>query len=69
MTLLLFEHHSNRSAARLALSDGEGALSDAQQCVTLNPGWPKGHFRQGAALESLGRLPEVGHRDMELART
>ena len=47
---------SNRSAARLKLGDGEGALSDADACVSANPLWGKAHGRRGAALFYLKRF-------------
>mmetsp|Transcript_11313 Transcript_11313/g.35044 ORF Transcript_11313/g.35044 Transcript_11313/m.35044 type:complete len:849 (-) Transcript_11313:113-2659(-) len=41
---------SNRSAANLQLLRTRDAVSDARECVRLNPTWPKGHSRLGAAL-------------------
>ena len=50
---------SNRSAALLQLSKTSKALVDAEECVRLRPEWEKGHMRMAAALEEMGRLPEV----------
>jgi len=41
---------SNRSAARCALGKAAEALSDAEECLRLRPGWAKAHSRRGAAL-------------------
>jgi len=37
----------------LRLGQAEHALSDAKACRELNPDWPKGCFREGAALRLL----------------
>ena len=50
--------HSNRSAARLKAGDAEGALSDADMCLELGPGWSKGLGRRGMALLALGRFED-----------
>lgn len=50
---------SNRSVSQLQLGQHEAALADAQQCCKLKPGWEKGHFRRGAALEAMGDLRKV----------
>ena len=50
---------SNRSAVLMQLRQYENALDDAQRCVRLNPTWPKGFSRHGAALVSLGRHKEA----------
>lgn len=42
---------SNRSAAYLQLKDVARAWQDAEMCVKLHPGWEKGYFRLGSALE------------------
>jgi len=52
-------YFSNRSAAYLAMGKNNEALADAEQCHRLNPAWPKGFFRVGAALRALGRLSEA----------
>lgn len=41
---------SNRSAANLQLRRTRDAVSDAEECVRLNPSWAKGYSRLGAAL-------------------
>ncbi|XP_076139979.1 tetratricopeptide repeat protein 28-like [Alosa pseudoharengus] len=47
--------YSNRSAAHLKLGDYQTALDDAIKARLLNPKWPKAYFRQGVALQYLGR--------------
>ncbi|CAI8051112.1 LON peptidase N-terminal domain and RING finger protein 3, partial [Geodia barretti] len=49
---------SNRSRAYLAMEQLSEALVDTELCCKLKPTWPKGHFRRGAVLESLGRWEE-----------
>uniref|UniRef100_A0ACD6AAT0 Uncharacterized protein n=1 Tax=Avena sativa TaxID=4498 RepID=A0ACD6AAT0_AVESA len=41
---------SNRSLCFLRLGDGQSALQDALACREMRPSWPKGCYRQGAAL-------------------
>ncbi|XP_052314176.1 tetratricopeptide repeat protein 28-like isoform X1 [Oncorhynchus keta] len=47
--------YSNRSAAHLRLGQYQTALDDALKARLLNPKWPKAYFRQGVALQYLGR--------------
>ncbi|XP_029108577.1 tetratricopeptide repeat protein 28 isoform X2 [Scleropages formosus] len=47
--------YSNRSAAFLKLGQSQAALDDAIKARLLNPKWPKAYFRQGVALQYLGR--------------
>ncbi|KAL4617225.1 tetratricopeptide repeat protein 28-like [Arapaima gigas] len=47
--------YSNRSAAFLKLGQSQAALDDAIKAHLLNPKWPKAYFRQGVALQYLGR--------------
>ncbi|XP_032367617.1 tetratricopeptide repeat protein 28 [Etheostoma spectabile] len=47
--------YSNRSAALLKLGRHRAALDDAGKACRLNPKWPKAYFRQGVALQYLGR--------------
>ncbi|XP_077151231.1 tetratricopeptide repeat protein 28 isoform X1 [Ranitomeya variabilis] len=47
--------YSNRSAAYLKTTQYEKALDDAIKARLLNPKWPKAYFRQGVALQYLGR--------------
>eukprot|EP00057_Strongylocentrotus_purpuratus_P011509 XP_011665983.1 PREDICTED: tetratricopeptide repeat protein 28 [Strongylocentrotus purpuratus] len=47
--------YSNRSAAHVKLKDFERALTDAIKARELNPKWPKAYYRQGVALQCLGR--------------
>lgn len=51
--------HSNRSAALLKLNKLAKALADADECLTLDPSWPKGWMRKGLVLESQGQLQQV----------
>jgi len=48
-------YYSNRSAAYLKHGDANNALSDAEACIALNPGFSKGYSRKGAALHGLKR--------------
>nr|XP_051228788.1 uncharacterized protein LOC127346537 [Lolium perenne] len=41
---------SNRSLCCLRMGDGHAALQDALACREMRPNWPKGCYRQGAAL-------------------
>lgn len=50
---------SNRSAANLGLQRTADAVSDARECVQLEPKWPKGYSRLGAALWADRQLPEA----------
>ncbi|XP_056676904.1 tetratricopeptide repeat protein 28 [Monodelphis domestica] len=47
--------YSNRSAAYLKIQEYHKALDDAIKARLLNPKWPKAYFRQGVALQYLGR--------------
>nr|XP_019949215.1 PREDICTED: tetratricopeptide repeat protein 28-like [Paralichthys olivaceus] len=47
--------YSNRSAALLKMGQHQVALEDAEKACELNPKWPKAYFRQGVALQYLGR--------------
>uniref|UniRef100_A0A3P8R2T4 Tetratricopeptide repeat protein 28 n=1 Tax=Astatotilapia calliptera TaxID=8154 RepID=A0A3P8R2T4_ASTCA len=47
--------YSNRSAAYLRLGEYSTALDDAIKARLINPKWPKAYFRQGVALQYLGR--------------
>uniref|UniRef100_A0A3Q0SLR9 Tetratricopeptide repeat protein 28 n=1 Tax=Amphilophus citrinellus TaxID=61819 RepID=A0A3Q0SLR9_AMPCI len=47
--------YSNRSAAYLRLGQYSTALDDAIKARIINPKWPKAYFRQGVALQYLGR--------------
>jgi hypothetical protein len=60
---------SNRSAAHLSLGDAQAAASDAEQCVSLSPSWPKGYSRLGAALfagEDFQRSVEAFAKGLQL---
>ncbi|KAM6902956.1 tetratricopeptide repeat protein 28 [Xenentodon cancila] len=47
--------YSNRAAAYLRLGRYSTALDDAIKARLINPKWPKAYFRQGVALQYLGR--------------
>nr|XP_051682601.1 tetratricopeptide repeat protein 28 isoform X2 [Oryctolagus cuniculus] len=47
--------YSNRSAAYMKIQQYDNALDDAIKARLLNPKWPKAYFRQGVALQYLGR--------------
>ena len=51
--------YSNRSGAFCAAGAYEMALADAERCVSLQPGWPKGHTRMAAALHGLQRYMQA----------
>ncbi|XP_044737970.1 tetratricopeptide repeat protein 28 [Chrysoperla carnea] len=51
--------YSNRSAARLKQGQFSLALQDATRARELCPTWPKAYFRQGVALQCLGRHGEA----------
>ncbi|CAN6356868.1 unnamed protein product [Urochloa humidicola] len=44
---------ANMSLCWLRMSEGEHALSDAQKCKMMRPGWSKAWYREGAALSLL----------------
>ncbi|XP_033099521.1 tetratricopeptide repeat protein 28-like [Anneissia japonica] len=46
---------SNRSAAYVKIKQYEDALQDATRAKELNPKWAKAYYRQGVALQCLGR--------------
>ncbi|XP_059614849.1 tetratricopeptide repeat protein 28 [Phlebotomus argentipes] len=51
--------YSNRSAARLKQGQFQLAFQDATKARELCPQWPKAYFRQGVALQCLGRYGEA----------
>ncbi|XP_058806021.1 tetratricopeptide repeat protein 28 [Phymastichus coffea] len=51
--------YSNRSAARLKMGMFALALQDAVRATELSPQWPKAYYRQGVALQCLGRYGEA----------
>jgi stress-induced-phosphoprotein 1 len=51
--------YSNRSAAHSSLKAYEDALNDADKAIELQPQWPKGYSRKGAALFGLQRFQEA----------
>ncbi|KAK7061350.1 heat shock protein sti1 [Favolaschia claudopus] len=50
---------SNRSAAHAGKKQWADALTDAEQCVVVNPSWSKGYARKGAALHGSRRYDEA----------
>lgn len=48
--------YSNRSGAYASLKQYADAAKDAQECVKINPQWPKGYTRLGAAYHGEGDL-------------
>ncbi|KAJ7929167.1 activator of Hsp70 and Hsp90 chaperone [Mycena leptocephala] len=50
---------SNRSAAHAGKKEWADALTDAEQCVLVNPSWSKGYARKGAALHGARRYDEA----------
>ncbi|KAJ3070310.1 Hsp90 cochaperone [Podochytrium sp. JEL0797] len=50
---------SNRSAAFSSLRNYSKALIDAEETIKLNPVWPKGYSRKGAALHGMGEYEEA----------
>jgi stress-induced-phosphoprotein 1 len=51
--------YSNRSVAYLSYDNPSEALNDAETCIAMNPSWPKGWLRKGAALKGLGLYDEA----------
>ncbi|KAG1672511.1 hypothetical protein FOA52_002820 [Chlamydomonas sp. UWO 241] len=51
---------SNRSAAKASLKEYDGALQDAQECVSLKPDWAKGYSRLGAAYYGMEDYQAAG---------
>ncbi|KAM3310383.1 hypothetical protein ACQJBY_031214 [Aegilops geniculata] len=45
--------YSNRSLCHLRIGEAHDALVDANACIRLQPDWPKGYWRKGAALTAL----------------
>ena len=52
-----FVLYSNRSAAFACQQNYMCAMKDAQQCITLNPNFAKGHGRLAAANHMIGNFP------------
>ena len=51
--------YSNRSAAYLSKGDADKAFEDGCKCVQINPSWPKGYSRKGAALHELRKYDDA----------
>ncbi|NWY65795.1 TTC31 protein, partial [Erithacus rubecula] len=56
----------NRSYCLEKLGRYEEALADAEAALALRPGWPKGSFRKGKALQGLQRYAEAASTFEEL---
>jgi stress-induced-phosphoprotein 1 len=52
-------YYSNRSAAFLKKGDANNALEDANSTIAINPDFPKGYSRKGAALHALKRYNDA----------
>ena len=51
--------YSNRSATYSSMKKFADALTDAEECIKINPTWSKGYNRKGAAHFGLGNLDEA----------
>lgn len=51
--------YSNRSAAYLKAGRFLDALNDGEKTIQINPTWPKGYSRKGAALFALEKYDEA----------
>uniref|UniRef100_A0ACD5TB02 Uncharacterized protein n=1 Tax=Avena sativa TaxID=4498 RepID=A0ACD5TB02_AVESA len=61
--------YSNRSICWLCIGVGDHALSDAQTCARIRPGWAKSYYRQGMAfrlLQDHGKASEALLKASEL---
>ncbi|XP_053110556.1 tetratricopeptide repeat protein 31 [Hemicordylus capensis] len=63
-----YRFFGNRSFCYERLQCYMEALCDAQLALSLQPGWPKGLFRQGKALMGLKRFAEAARTFEELLR-
>ncbi|KAH0615674.1 hypothetical protein JD844_025973 [Phrynosoma platyrhinos] len=63
-----YRFFGNRSFCFERLQCYAEALQDAQLALSLQPGWPKGLFRQGKALMGLKRYAEAARTFEELMR-
>lgn len=50
---------SNRSGANSGKRQWAAALEDAEACIKINPSWPKGYARKGAALHGSKKYDEA----------
>jgi stress-induced-phosphoprotein 1 len=51
--------YSNRSACFVNIGRYEEALKDGENCIKINPSWPRGFQRKGNALEYLHRIDDA----------
>ncbi|KAM6441148.1 tetratricopeptide repeat protein 31 isoform 3-T3 [Liasis olivaceus] len=61
-----YRFFGNRSFCHEKLQRHPEALRDAQHALSLQPGWPKGLFRQGKALMGLKRYTDAARTFQEL---
>ncbi|WCJ21637.1 ankyrin repeat family protein [Euphorbia peplus] len=52
-------NYSNLSACWARLNNGDEALTCAKKCVSLQPNWPKAHYREGVAWKLLKRFDKA----------
>ena len=63
--------YCNRSLAYLKALRSSEALEDAESAIQCNPNWGKAHWRRGAALKEVERVPEAVsafHRAWQLSK-
>lgn len=53
------EYYSNRCAAYQKTTDLNGALADAEKCLSLTPDWIKGFHRKGSTLFLMKEYPKA----------
>jgi hypothetical protein len=51
--------YANRSAARTSMNKTALAVTDADACIALDPGYAKGYFRKAQALKALKKYTEA----------
>uniref|UniRef100_A0A8C5SGB7 Tetratricopeptide repeat domain 31 n=1 Tax=Laticauda laticaudata TaxID=8630 RepID=A0A8C5SGB7_LATLA len=61
-----YRFFGNRSFCYEKLQSHAAALRDAQQALSLQPGWPRGLFRQGKALLGLKQYAEAARTFQQL---
>ncbi|XP_029140993.1 tetratricopeptide repeat protein 31 [Protobothrops mucrosquamatus] len=61
-----YRFFGNRSFCYERLQSHTEALRDAQHALSLQPGWPRGLFRQGKALLGLKRYPDAARMFQQL---
>ena len=51
-------YHANRAFTNLKLENYGTAIADGERAIELDPSFPKGYYRKGAAYMALGRFRE-----------